>query len=374
MQCAQVVELLSSYIDGVLDEQTLERIESHLEACAECRRQLASLRALVVATSEIEPAEPPTRLRSEILAAVGAARQSVRQCAKVSDLLSAYIDGEVSGREQALVAEHLRVCEDCAAEHAALVELTSIALASETLTPPRDLRERIAAAVAAEPTPSASLLTRVRDLVGSWREWKPATAHWAGGAVAAGALAVAVVVTTGPPPAPAPEPAASARQAERLNPPTTPRAPKVAAVAVRPESVANAARPSRSAGPRFRVARVPHSDTPVADVIEPKRPPVPAAKPAATHLPVVAEQPEPEATVAATISDETPSVETASVAAPVVETPPQPKAGETPEPVRMAVAAFSEDAKAWASEIKEKAAMQRGQGRGAAFPIITTRF
>ena len=54
MNCFNVVEKLSFYIDGVLDEHTLEQIEAHLAECEYCRNELASLKMLVQASSEID--------------------------------------------------------------------------------------------------------------------------------------------------------------------------------------------------------------------------------------------------------------------------------------------------------------------------------
>jgi len=47
MKCAGIKQLLSEYIDGVLDAQTKEHLEEHISTCANCRQELQELKALV---------------------------------------------------------------------------------------------------------------------------------------------------------------------------------------------------------------------------------------------------------------------------------------------------------------------------------------
>lgn len=47
MECKESKELLSEYIDGLLDSGTRARVEEHLNACGGCRDELASLKTLV---------------------------------------------------------------------------------------------------------------------------------------------------------------------------------------------------------------------------------------------------------------------------------------------------------------------------------------
>ena len=47
MECSKVKELLSEYLDGMLDEEAGARVQAHLSECADCRDEHASLKALV---------------------------------------------------------------------------------------------------------------------------------------------------------------------------------------------------------------------------------------------------------------------------------------------------------------------------------------
>ena len=47
MECSGIKDLLSEYIDGVLDPQTKARVDRHLETCEACNEDLASMKALV---------------------------------------------------------------------------------------------------------------------------------------------------------------------------------------------------------------------------------------------------------------------------------------------------------------------------------------
>lgn len=59
MECARSKELLSDYIDGILDARTKARLEEHLMVCKDCREDLASLKALVQEMGSLESLEAP---------------------------------------------------------------------------------------------------------------------------------------------------------------------------------------------------------------------------------------------------------------------------------------------------------------------------
>jgi anti-sigma factor RsiW len=50
LACRDVVEILSDYLDGALDDDTREVVETHLASCEGCDRALAQLRETVRAT------------------------------------------------------------------------------------------------------------------------------------------------------------------------------------------------------------------------------------------------------------------------------------------------------------------------------------
>lgn len=59
MQCTEVKERLSEYIDGVLDPETRGLMEEHLAACEGCAGELTSLRTLIQELGSLDPVEPP---------------------------------------------------------------------------------------------------------------------------------------------------------------------------------------------------------------------------------------------------------------------------------------------------------------------------
>lgn len=49
MDCEDLVEMLTDYLDGVLDPQTRSTLEAHLQLCDGCDAYLEQLRATVAA-------------------------------------------------------------------------------------------------------------------------------------------------------------------------------------------------------------------------------------------------------------------------------------------------------------------------------------
>lgn len=59
MECAEVREHLSEYIDGFMDAETEARVRMHLMSCKDCAEELASLKAVVRELGDLEPVEAP---------------------------------------------------------------------------------------------------------------------------------------------------------------------------------------------------------------------------------------------------------------------------------------------------------------------------
>lgn len=367
MECSRVLEKLSCFVDGVLDEHTLEMVESHLAECEGCRRELASLRALVRAAASIPEAHPPSGLKQQVRLAVRDSKQHARRCGQVSGLLSAHLDGKTTSGESVLVASHLRECEECASEARVLRTLVEVTRTIDEVAPPANLRSRILSAVANEPAPRASILSR----------WLPDSGwtRWAGGAVAAGAVAVAAMTTLpGTPEAPRKIDSAPVRAtAPKVRPATPAPIPDIA--------VASLAAPKAEAKEHVRQAR---------KVRRIQQSPAPAAVAAA---PVKTPSPAKRVVTAATESTPTPSMELdAKLDQPVspADSPepteavaaPAPPAGSGPGPqkrgepaLKVAIAtAFSEDAQEWAKQAKSEASMRKGEAGAVGFQIITSRF
>jgi hypothetical protein len=59
MNCEQLKERLSDYIDNSLDDTTLESVRTHLQSCEQCRRQADLLRQTVASVEKLPSIEPP---------------------------------------------------------------------------------------------------------------------------------------------------------------------------------------------------------------------------------------------------------------------------------------------------------------------------
>ena len=71
MTCREVIDVLADYLEATLSGATLQRLEDHLRACAECLAYLATYRrtvGLAGAVSRVEmPAEMQHRLKAFLL-------------------------------------------------------------------------------------------------------------------------------------------------------------------------------------------------------------------------------------------------------------------------------------------------------------------
>lgn len=64
--CNEFVELVTDYLDGALDDDTVRNIDAHLDICPGCRSVLAQWRQVIrlagrLADTEVDEIEPTTR-------------------------------------------------------------------------------------------------------------------------------------------------------------------------------------------------------------------------------------------------------------------------------------------------------------------------
>lgn len=68
--CEEVVELITEYLDGALDEHTRQRFEQHVERdCDGCRRYLHQLRQTISSLGKLPPESLPGEIREALLTA-----------------------------------------------------------------------------------------------------------------------------------------------------------------------------------------------------------------------------------------------------------------------------------------------------------------
>jgi hypothetical protein len=59
MECPNIRELLSDYMDGILDEEVKAKVEEHLLTCKGCKEELASLKALIEELGSLDSVDAP---------------------------------------------------------------------------------------------------------------------------------------------------------------------------------------------------------------------------------------------------------------------------------------------------------------------------
>lgn len=84
------------------------------------------------------------------------------QCREVVELLSAYYDGELPSDEAAAVANHVAVCDNCAAELQTLNKLSDLTMKLDQALPPPHVWPRIAAQLNSSQSPVAATAASAR--------------------------------------------------------------------------------------------------------------------------------------------------------------------------------------------------------------------
>jgi anti-sigma factor RsiW len=69
LSCAQIVELVTAYLEGALEPDDRERFEEHLVFCDGCDRYLEQMRLTIEVTGRLEPGELPSALEERLLEA-----------------------------------------------------------------------------------------------------------------------------------------------------------------------------------------------------------------------------------------------------------------------------------------------------------------
>ncbi|MBN1843356.1 MAG: zf-HC2 domain-containing protein [Deltaproteobacteria bacterium] len=59
MECPKIRELLSDYMDGILNEEVKAKVEEHLLTCKGCKEELASLKALIEELGSLDSVDAP---------------------------------------------------------------------------------------------------------------------------------------------------------------------------------------------------------------------------------------------------------------------------------------------------------------------------
>jgi len=141
MRCDDVRENLVAYLDGELSDAEREAVESHLAGCPECTAERAGLESTGDLLGVLaRPVESSLDIAGNVLRAAGAEEP---WCGHIRRQLVAWLDGELTEKEERPVLDHLADCEGCEAEETAL-RRTGDALALWTVPAfETDLRPRL---------------------------------------------------------------------------------------------------------------------------------------------------------------------------------------------------------------------------------------
>jgi anti-sigma factor RsiW len=75
IDCAEVVELVTDYLEGAVDEPLRAEIEAHLALCPGCDAYLAQMRATIDLLGHVPVESLSPQVRAELVAAFGDLRR-----------------------------------------------------------------------------------------------------------------------------------------------------------------------------------------------------------------------------------------------------------------------------------------------------------
>ena len=110
-RCLDVLAL-QSYADGDLSAAEADVVARHLARCRECRHLVAAMQITHSALAAADPLRPSPALLPEIEAAINS-RGEGYSCLDIHQMISAALDNQLTSKEQAALADHLRECDDC---------------------------------------------------------------------------------------------------------------------------------------------------------------------------------------------------------------------------------------------------------------------
>lgn len=69
LSCQQMVELVTEYLDGVMEPRRRARFEAHLAGCDGCSNYLEQFRTTVAVVGRIDAADVPEPVMNELVSA-----------------------------------------------------------------------------------------------------------------------------------------------------------------------------------------------------------------------------------------------------------------------------------------------------------------
>lgn len=172
MNCPEVKNNLSCYVDAEMDAESTTSIERHLQECASCREALQAMRNLVSACALSVDEEVPAGLGARLSQTVAAAQRCIETASELALAASAGLSPAAK--------QHVEECRVCS-EDAQFYSRYAAASAMSEVAVPDGLRQAIA---------SATYARRSR----THRLWAGGAAPWKA-ALGAGVVAAVVLIS-----------------------------------------------------------------------------------------------------------------------------------------------------------------------------------
>jgi hypothetical protein len=67
MRCAELVELVTDWMEGALDDRTISRLEEHLVICPPCGEYVTQIRQSAALLRTLDADAPPPEARRKLL-------------------------------------------------------------------------------------------------------------------------------------------------------------------------------------------------------------------------------------------------------------------------------------------------------------------
>ena len=67
LTCAELVELVTDYLEGTLPSAERARLEGHLRGCPGCTAYVEQMKVAIAALGSMEPAPPDPAVRAELI-------------------------------------------------------------------------------------------------------------------------------------------------------------------------------------------------------------------------------------------------------------------------------------------------------------------
>jgi len=111
MDCTKFETLLSSYVDGLLEQNEASLFRAHSLQCRDCRALIDDVKATISECRDQQDVEPPMPLEA-VLAAIPTVHRAL-DCQGFEELITEFLDGFVPAVTYHRFEEHANSCTTC---------------------------------------------------------------------------------------------------------------------------------------------------------------------------------------------------------------------------------------------------------------------